>query len=89
MKISVKYMQIKGLGISDGQVYENVFEVERPSRVKFPEAFAAKKCAEKNMLFGEIIGETEKHYDIPDEALKEFETGEVPGGGLQPAHFNR
>lgn len=76
MKIDVKYMQIKGLGISDGQVYEEVFEVMRPSRVKFPEAFAAKKCAEKNMLFGEIVGETEKRYDIPDDVLKNFEVTE-------------
>ena len=76
MKISVKYMQIKGLGISDGQVLETVFEVERPARVKFPVAFAAKKCAEKNMLFGEIIGECEKRYEIPDEVLREFEVAE-------------
>lgn len=56
------------------KVYETVFDVVRPERVKFKEAFAAKKCAEKNMLFGEIIREIERHYDIPDEALKEFET---------------
>lgn len=29
MKINVKYMQIKGIGVSDGQVYESVFEVVR------------------------------------------------------------
>ena len=76
MKINVKYMQIKGLGISDGQVYETVFEVQRPARVKFAEAFAAKKCAEKNMLFGEIVGGIEKRYDIPDDVLKKFEVTE-------------
>ena len=76
MKINVKYMQIKGIGVSDGQVYETVFEVKRPSRVKCAEAYAAKKCTEKNMLFEEIVGETEKRYDIPDDVLKNFEVTE-------------
>lgn len=76
MKINVKYMQIKGIGVSDGRAYETVFEVARPARVKFAEAFAAKKCAEKNMIFGEIVGETEKRYDIPDDVLKNFEVTE-------------
>lgn len=47
MKINVKYMRIKGYGISDGQAYETEFEVVRPSRLKSTEAFVAKKCAEK------------------------------------------
>ena len=76
MEINVKYVQIKGVGVYDGKAYEKVFEVERPARVKSPEVFATKKCAEKNMLFGEIVGETEKHYVIPDETLKEFEVAE-------------
>ena len=52
MKINVKYVQIKGVGVYDGKAYEKDFEVERPARVKSPEVFATKKCAEKNMLFG-------------------------------------
>lgn len=74
MKIDVKYMRIKGYGISDGQAYETEFEVVRPSRVKFMDAFASKKCAEKNLIFGNVVAEGVNHYDIPDEVLKEFET---------------
>lgn len=74
MKINVKYIRIKGYGISDGQAYETEFEVVRPSRVKCVEEFVAKKCVEKNLIFGNIVAEGEKHYEIPDEVLKEFET---------------
>lgn len=69
----MKYIRIKGYGISDGQAYETEFEVVRPSRVKFMEAFVAKKCAEKNLIFGNVVAEGVKNYDIPDEVLKEFE----------------